>query len=145
MADQQCSSRERCTQRWTEEQHVDVYTAEVIDDHNREVEKVAAAVRSFYDRGEKFRIYHGSTNSTRKSATGRDPRKVVDTSRLNRVLLVNTDAEQPYALVQPNVPMDRLIEETLKHGLIPPVVMEFPGITAGGGKLKESAVSVVVL
>ncbi|KAK0889169.1 hypothetical protein LTR02_015675 [Friedmanniomyces endolithicus] len=133
MADQQCSSRERCTQRWTEEQHVDVYTAEVIDDHNREVEKVAAAVRSFYDRGEKFRIYHGSTNSTRKSATGRDPRKVVDTSRLSRVLLVSTDAEQPYALVQPNVPMDRLIEETLKHGLIPPVVMEFPGITAGGG------------
>lgn len=30
-------------------------------------------------------------------------------------------------------PMDRLVEETLKYGLIPPVVMEFPGITAGGG------------
>jgi hypothetical protein len=29
--------------------------------------------------------------------------------------------------------MDRLVEGTLKHGLIPPVVMEFPGITAGGG------------
>ncbi|TEY38114.1 hypothetical protein BOTCAL_0497g00040 [Botryotinia calthae] len=29
--------------------------------------------------------------------------------------------------------MDRLIEATLKHGLIPPVVMEFPGITVGGG------------
>lgn len=25
------------------------------------------------------------------------------------------------------------MEETLKHGLVPPVVMEFPGITAGGG------------
>jgi len=135
----------QCTQRWTEEQRVDGYTAEVIDDHNREVEKVAAAVRSFYDRGEKFRIYHGSTNSTRKSAVGRDPRKVVDTSRLNKVLLVNANAEQPYALVQPNVPMDRLIEETLKHGLIPPVVMEFPGITAGGGKLNGSAMRVLGL
>jgi len=31
------------------------------------------------------------------------------------------------------VPMDRLVEATLKHGLIPPVVMEFPGITVGGG------------
>ena len=29
--------------------------------------------------------------------------------------------------------MDRLVEATLKHGLVPPVVMEFPGITAGGG------------
>ena len=31
------------------------------------------------------------------------------------------------------MPMDRLVEETLKYGLIPPVVMEFPGITVGGG------------
>ncbi|KAL8716982.1 MAG: hypothetical protein Q9225_005732 [Loekoesia sp. 1 TL-2023] len=29
--------------------------------------------------------------------------------------------------------MDRLVESTLKYGLMPPVVMEFPGITAGGG------------
>ena len=29
--------------------------------------------------------------------------------------------------------MDRLVEETLKYGLVPPVVMEFPGITVGGG------------
>jgi delta24-sterol reductase len=29
--------------------------------------------------------------------------------------------------------MDRLVEATLKHGLVPPVVMEFPGITVGGG------------
>lgn len=36
-------------------------------------------------------------------------------------------------MVEPNVPMDELVEETLKHTLIPPVVMEFPGITVGGG------------
>ena len=29
--------------------------------------------------------------------------------------------------------MDRLVEATLKYGLVPPVVMEFPGITVGGG------------
>lgn len=29
--------------------------------------------------------------------------------------------------------MDRLVAATLKDGLLPPVVMEFPGITAGGG------------
>ncbi|EDN10430.1 conserved hypothetical protein [Histoplasma mississippiense (nom. inval.)] len=29
--------------------------------------------------------------------------------------------------------MDRLVEATLPFGMVPPVVMEFPGITAGGG------------
>jgi FAD/FMN-containing dehydrogenase len=29
--------------------------------------------------------------------------------------------------------MDKLVEATLEYGLIPPVVMEFPGITVGGG------------
>ena len=29
--------------------------------------------------------------------------------------------------------MDRPVEDTLKYGLVPPVVMEIPGITVGGG------------
>lgn len=37
------------------------------------------------------------------------------------------------ALVEPNVSMDALIRETLRYGLIPPVIPEFPGITVGGG------------
>jgi FAD/FMN-containing dehydrogenase len=56
---------------------------------------------------------------------------MVDISILSNVLQV--DAENYVALVEPNVPMDRLVEATLAHGLVPPVVMEFPGITAGGG------------
>lgn len=31
------------------------------------------------------------------------------------------------------MPMDDLVETTLRYGLVPPVVMEFPGITVGGG------------
>ena len=115
--------------KWSKETEHNEQAAKALSEHNAEVEKVAASVRGFYERGEKFRINHGSTNSTRKRPQG----KTVDTSRLNRVLYVNTDADQPYALVQPNVPMDRLVEETLKYGLVPPVVMEFPGITVGGG------------
>ena len=56
---------------------------------------------------------------------------MVDISGLNHVLQVETEAK--FALVEPNVPMDALVEATLRHGLVPPVVMEFPGITAGGG------------
>lgn len=56
---------------------------------------------------------------------------MVDTSALSNVLKV--DVQNKTVLVEPNVPMDALIETTLQHGLIPPVVMEFPGITVGGG------------
>lgn len=97
--------------------------------HQQTVEQIATAVRTFFDRKEKFRIFHGSTNSTRPRT--RTHRNVVDTSKLDRVLSV--DVANCTALVEPNVPMDRLVEETLKYGLVPPVVMEFPGITAGGG------------
>ncbi|KAI9847966.1 MAG: hypothetical protein M1837_001483 [Sclerophora amabilis] len=97
--------------------------------HKRAVHAVSASVRKFYDRKEKFRIYHGSTNSTRQSAAR--PNNTVDTSALSHVLKVDTAART--ALVEPNVPMDRLVEATMKYGLVPPVVMEFPGITVGGG------------
>ncbi|KAM3444711.1 hypothetical protein NHJ13734_001213 [Beauveria thailandica] len=96
--------------------------------HKQAVTKIAAAVRGFFDKREPYRILHGSTNSTR-------PRPgqagTVDISSLRNVLSV--DRATRTALVEPNVPMDRLVEATLPHGLVPPVVMEFPGITAGGG------------
>lgn len=74
-------------------------------------------------------MYHGSTNSTRVLTFDRD--SMVDVSQLNRVLKV--DKRRKVAVVEPNVPMDKLVEVTLLHGLVPPVVMEFPGITVAGG------------
>ncbi|KAK8258308.1 hypothetical protein IWZ00DRAFT_497044 [Phyllosticta capitalensis] len=102
-------------------------STKALEDHERAVAEVSEQVRSFHDQGIKFRISHGSTNSTRPT---RKP-NVIDLSGLNRVLKV--DVESKTALVEPNVPMDRLVEATLKYGLVPPVVMEFPGITVGGG------------
>ncbi|KAH7030471.1 hypothetical protein B0J12DRAFT_583389 [Macrophomina phaseolina] len=101
-----------------------------MEEHKRHVEAIAAKVRSFREQGVKFRISHGSTNSTRPSATRRD-HNVINLSALSNVLKV--DKESRTAWVEPNVPMDRLVEETMKYGLVPPVVMEFPGITVGGG------------
>lgn len=100
-----------------------------MQNHRNVVEKVAATVRYYFERREPFRIYHGSTNSTRQTTYQRA--NTVDISPLSRILKI--DATARTALVEPNVPMDRLVESTMKHGLIPPVVMEFPGITAGGG------------
>ncbi|KAI1499496.1 FAD binding domain-containing protein [Biscogniauxia marginata] len=98
--------------------------------HRQAVRLIAATVRSYFERSEPYRIFHGSTNSTRPAHL-KSGQRLVDISALCNVLEV--DAGKLTALVEPNVPMDRLVESTLRHGLIPPVVMEFPGITAGGG------------
>ncbi|KAL5598553.1 hypothetical protein BROUX41_003517 [Berkeleyomyces rouxiae] len=97
--------------------------------HKKVVGSIAATVRQLFDTKEPYRIFHGSTNSTRPARKA--GQRSVDISALDRVLSVNRAART--ALVEPNVPMDRLVEATLQHGLVPPVVMEFPGITAGGG------------
>ncbi|KAI1172945.1 FAD binding domain protein [Nemania sp. FL0916] len=97
--------------------------------HDQAVSAVSTRLRHFYARREAFRVYHGSTNSTR--AIHKDGDSIVDTSRLDHVLAVDTVRKT--ALVEPNVPMDRLVDATLASGLVPLVVMEFPGITAGGG------------
>lgn len=101
-----------------------------MEEHEKQVAAISAKVRSFREQDVKFRISHGSTNSTRSSATRRD-HNVIDISALSHVIKV--DKASRIAWVEPNVPMDRLVEETMKYGLIPPVVMEFPGITVGGG------------
>ncbi|KAJ4305667.1 hypothetical protein N0V90_001198 [Kalmusia sp. IMI 367209] len=95
--------------------------------HQRIVSQVASKAKEYFMRKESFRINHGSTNSTRPSLK----KRVVDISELRNVVKVDTASRT--ALVEPNVPMDRLVEATLPHGLVPPVVMEFPGITTGGG------------
>ncbi|HTH72579.1 MAG TPA: FAD-binding oxidoreductase [Candidatus Pristimantibacillus sp.] len=99
------------------------------EQHKKTVAAVARQVKKFYKEGNPFRVYHGSTNSTRVLEFDRG--SMVDVSQLNRVLKVDT--KKKAALVEPNVPMDKLVEATLPYGLVPPVVMEFPGITVAGG------------
>lgn len=98
-----------------------------MEQHRNIVGGVAAAVQGFSERGEPYRIFHGSSNSTRTRVST----NTIDISALSNV--VSIDEKKRTALVEPNVPMDRLVEATLPYGLVPPVVMEFPGITAGGG------------
>lgn len=99
-----------------------------MDRHRLAVQKISQTVASFFARREPYRVHHGSTNSTRPR---KGHSKAVDISALRHVLAV--DRERRVALVEPNVAMDALVEATLPLGLVPRVVMEFPGITAGGG------------
>ncbi|KAI1213150.1 FAD-binding domain-containing protein [Annulohypoxylon truncatum] len=101
----------------------------IMEAHNGAVASISERLRQFYAQRRPFRVYHGSTNSTRVADKSRD--NTVDTSKLNHILEV--DEDNKIALVEPNVSMDALVNATVKHGLVPLVVMEFPGITVGGG------------
>lgn len=98
-------------------------------DHKIMVAAIAQRVEEFYRRGQAFRIFHGNTNSTRVLEF--DRQKMVDVSGLDRVLRV--DEHRRVVVAEANVPMDRLVKAALAFGLVPPVVMEFPGITVAGG------------
>ncbi|KAJ4398061.1 hypothetical protein N0V91_010465 [Didymella pomorum] len=97
--------------------------------HQRCVEELREKVAHFHSTSTPFRIYHGSTNSTRHVDFDRS--QIINVSHLNKVLSI--DVSTMTALVEPNVPMDKLVARTVAEGLLPPVVMEFPGITVGGG------------
>jgi Delta24-sterol reductase len=96
--------------------------------HQQKVQLLANQVRLLRKSGIPGRVYHGNTNSTRTLRFKKN--EVVDISDLNRVLRI--DKEKRTVLVEPNVPMDKLVAETLRDGLIPAIVPEFPGITVGG-------------
>lgn len=98
------------------------------DDHADTVARISEQITGFYKSKTPFRVFHGSTNSTRVLSFKKN--ELVDISGLDKVLAI--DVKKRTALVEPNVPMDALVRATLRHGLIPPVVMEFPGITVGG-------------
>ncbi|KAH7079249.1 cell elongation protein diminuto [Paraphoma chrysanthemicola] len=104
---------------------MDKYT---LKHHDQAVARLADQVARFYTNQVPFRINHGSTNSTRtRSAT--TPQLHI--AHLNHVL--DIDTETRIATVEPNVPLDFLVTRTLGKELMPLVVMEFPGITIGGG------------
>lgn len=102
-----------------------------IAQHSIEVNEIAKKIKKYSQSAndKKLRFYHGDTNSTRMQ--GNKNYYWVDISNFSEVVEINT--AKKYALVEPNIPMDKLIKITLQYGLLPPVVMEFPGITVGGG------------
>ncbi|EMT74209.1 Delta(24)-sterol reductase [Fusarium odoratissimum] len=94
--------------------------------HNQILQDIADKIRDFYKLRQPYRVFSSSTRPRHATDTN-----IIDISMLSQVISV--DSAQRNCLVEPNVPMDRLVEATMPFGIIPPVVMEFPGITAGGG------------
>lgn len=90
-------------------------------------------MQGFHEREESFYISHGSTGNPSKTSKAQN---IVDISSLSNVLKI--DILSRTVLVGPNVPMDQLVKETLKYGLVPPVVMGSPGSTVGEGHANTS-------
>ncbi len=72
---------------------------------------------------------HGDSNRTVDAAYKRRG-LTVDVSALDRVIEVDVATRRMH--IQPGVPMDELARVALAFGVVPPVVLEFPGITGGG-------------
>jgi delta24-sterol reductase len=98
-------------------------------EHRQRLDRIVKDVTQFYWGKTAFRVFHGNTNSTRSLTFKHE--NTLDVSDLDHILEIDT--QKHTALVEPNVPMDKLVQHTVRHGLVPPVVMEFPGITVGGG------------
>ena len=103
--------------------------AKLMEEHKAAVLRIQDRVKHFHDNKKQFRVYHGSTSSTRPMSFTRD--QVVDTSDMDRLFPV--DLETMTVKAEPKVPMDALAAHCLKQGVIPKIVMEFKGITVGGG------------
>jgi delta24-sterol reductase len=96
--------------------------------HNALVAGIADQIRTFHARGVPFRVFKGSTNCTRDVQFEKE--KLVNISGLCNLLSVDTATRT--AIVEPSVAMDELVRELASHGLMPKVVLDFPGISVGG-------------
>jgi delta24-sterol reductase len=102
----------------------------LLDDHNKKVDQIALQIKLYTSKSSKtIRFSHGSTNSTR--VQDKSNSHLIDISSLNEIIKI--DKVKNIAVVEPNVSMDKLVEACLMRGVVPKVVMEFPGITNGGG------------
>lgn len=80
----------------------------------------------------------GRSHTTR-SQTYKTNARHLDFKALDQV--IHVDLQKRIAWVEPGVTMEKLVKATLSHGLIPPVVPEFKGITVGGAIMGGAAES----
>ena len=98
-----------------------------MDHHDTVVAAIAARAGLLYTGKIPWRVYHGGTHSTRKTAHASN--KIIDISGLSHVLSI--DPLTKTALVEPNVTMESLVKKTLPQ-LLPSVVPKFPAIIVEG-------------
>ncbi|RMZ75440.1 hypothetical protein DV737_g5300, partial [Chaetothyriales sp. CBS 132003] len=99
------------------------------EQHDRDVARICEQVKKFHSDQKHFRIYHGSSGSTRPIAF--QAGSYIDTSMLNRTFPV--DKAKKTIKVEPKIHYDELVAATLKEGYMPLIVPELKALTVGGG------------
>ncbi|MCF7872467.1 FAD-binding protein [Candidatus Woesearchaeota archaeon] len=101
-----------------------------IKEHDAEVDNIVESMKLYSksNSAEKLIFTHVGSHSTREKS--RHTYNKIDISHLNNIILINK--KKLIAEVEPSVTMKQLLDECLKFGLMPKVVMEFSDITVGG-------------
>ena len=106
-------------------------TSHLQDSHDQIVAEVAAQMRERAGRRESVHVDKGGVHHfVPLPGDRRFGGRPLDVSRLNRVLAI--DPSTRCCVAEPGVTFGALVRATLAHGLIPTVVPELEGITAGG-------------
>jgi urocanate hydratase len=61
------------------------------NEHEEKIVRIRQAVKRFHTEGKPFRIFHGSTNSTRILSFKQS--EMIDTSDLNEIIAIDTDRQ----------------------------------------------------
>ncbi len=102
-----------------------------LEEHDKKVAAIAAAVRDRVGRGEPVHIQKGGVHHfVPLPGDRRFGGAAIDISSLNQILHI--DAQARICVAEPGVTFAELLKATLAHGLIPTVVPELEGITVGG-------------
>lgn len=96
---------------------------------SKRVEALQAQIRRFSFQGKRAALSRSGSSNTTRSKSYNSGRERLDLSGFNTV---RVDVQKLTAYAEPSVTMEMLVRETLRYGLIPPVVPEFKGITVGG-------------
>ncbi len=112
-------------------------------EHLKKIERLQEEMRACYQqRGkeEKVSLRYGSGHSnTTRSKSYKESARQIDFRNFDQVIQI--DEDKRIAIVEPRVTMEKLVDATLSHGLIPCVVPEFKGITVGGAIMGGAAES----
>lgn len=115
-----------------------------LNDHSKKVEEFSQAFKAIQNRSQggpsPVVLDHceNQSNTTHLKSYKIDSNKI-NFSQFREVILV--DPEKKTALIEPRVSMETLLASTLPFGLVPAVLPEFKGITAGGAIMGGAAES----
>ena len=100
-------------------------------DHDSRVAAIAAEQRARSTHGDVVEeIAKGGVRHVVPLPGARAPLRPLDVKGLDRIISI--DAQRRVCVAEPAVPFERIVSETLRHGLLPKVVPELKGITVGG-------------